>query len=182
MPENNQPQLVPPQLIWLNIKNSIWMEIPRYEAIMWGDGFWNSNSIYYHCYFFCFLFDDDVFSLVLLATASFASFTLMLTYIRMCFYIPRDQPIRLNSKRQKIYTFDYKRKWWNPWPNGQPLSKLTTGQIFTARCVFPATAIPGFSAVRFRLSARNAERWNASRLPVALLRSCSNSGAICACI
>lgn len=23
MPENNQPQLVPPQLIWLNIKNSI---------------------------------------------------------------------------------------------------------------------------------------------------------------
>ena len=55
MPENNQPQLVPPQLIWLNIKNSIWMEIPRYEAIMWGgDGFWNSNSIYYHCYFFCF--------------------------------------------------------------------------------------------------------------------------------
>ena len=65
--------------------------------------------------FFVFLFDDDVFSLVLLATASFASFTLMLTYIRMCFYIPRDQPIRLNSKRQKIYTFDYKRKWWNPW-------------------------------------------------------------------
>jgi hypothetical protein len=33
-----QPQLVPPQLIWLNIKNTIWMEIPRYEAIMWGDG------------------------------------------------------------------------------------------------------------------------------------------------
>ncbi|WP_368668303.1 DUF6708 domain-containing protein, partial [Klebsiella michiganensis] len=21
----------------------------------------------------------------------------------------------MNSKRQKIYTFDYKRKWWNPW-------------------------------------------------------------------
>ena len=36
MPDNNQPQLVPPQLIWLNTKNSIWMEIPRYEAIMWG--------------------------------------------------------------------------------------------------------------------------------------------------
>jgi hypothetical protein len=35
MPDNNQPQLVPPQLIWLNIKNSIWMEIPRYEGVVW---------------------------------------------------------------------------------------------------------------------------------------------------
>ncbi|EMK2628154.1 hypothetical protein V8R35_005791, partial [Klebsiella michiganensis] len=109
MPENNQPQLVPPQLIWLNIKNSIWMEIPRYEAIMWGGMVFGIVIQFITIViFFVFLFDDDVFSLVLLATASFASFTLMLTYIRMCFYIPRDQPIRLNSKRQKIYTFDYK--------------------------------------------------------------------------
>ena len=36
MPENNQPQLVPPQLIWLNTKNSIWMEVPRYEGVVWG--------------------------------------------------------------------------------------------------------------------------------------------------
>lgn len=36
MPENNQPQLVPPQLIWLNIKNNIWIEIPRYEGVIWG--------------------------------------------------------------------------------------------------------------------------------------------------
>ena len=35
MPENNQPQLVPPQLIYLNKKNNIWMEIPRYSGIMW---------------------------------------------------------------------------------------------------------------------------------------------------
>ena len=54
MPENNQPQLVPPQLIWLNIKNTIWMEIPRYEAIMWGDGFWHSDSIFYYCHVFLF--------------------------------------------------------------------------------------------------------------------------------
>ena len=39
MPENNQPQLVPPQLIWLNIKNNIWIEIPRYEGVIWG-GCW----------------------------------------------------------------------------------------------------------------------------------------------
>ena len=116
MPENNQPQLVPPQLIWLNIKNTIWMEIPRYEAIMWGGMVFGIVIQFITIViFFVFLFDDDVFSLVLLATASFASFTLMLTYIRMSFYIPRDQPIRLNRKRQKIYTFDYKRKWWNPW-------------------------------------------------------------------
>jgi hypothetical protein len=43
MPDNNQPQLVPPQLIWLNTKNSIWMEIPRYEGLFGGDDFWRSN-------------------------------------------------------------------------------------------------------------------------------------------
>ena len=35
MPENSEPQLVPPQLIWLNTKNNIWMEIPRYTCVMW---------------------------------------------------------------------------------------------------------------------------------------------------
>ena len=116
MPDNSQPQLVPPQLIWLNIKNTIWMEIPRYEAIMWGGMVFGIVIQFFTIVmFFCFLFGSDVFSLVLLTLASFISFTLMLTYIRMSFYIPRDQPIRLNRKRQKIYTFDYKRKWWNPW-------------------------------------------------------------------
>ncbi|SAB12381.1 Uncharacterised protein [Enterobacter hormaechei] len=38
MPENNQPQLVPPQLLWLNKINDTWLEIPRYDKGMtwWG--------------------------------------------------------------------------------------------------------------------------------------------------
>ena len=35
MPGNNEPQLVPPQLIWLNTKNDIWIEIPRYNVVSW---------------------------------------------------------------------------------------------------------------------------------------------------
>ncbi|MDK9583876.1 DUF6708 domain-containing protein [Lelliottia wanjuensis] len=33
----------------------------------------------------------------------------------MALFVPRDQPIRLNRKRQKIYLFDYHRNHWNPW-------------------------------------------------------------------
>jgi hypothetical protein len=38
LPENNQPQLVPPQLLWLNEINNTWLEIPRYDKGMswWG--------------------------------------------------------------------------------------------------------------------------------------------------
>jgi hypothetical protein len=50
MPENNQPQLVPPQLIWLNTKNSIWMEVPRYEGVVWGDDFGCHYDIGYYCF------------------------------------------------------------------------------------------------------------------------------------
>ncbi|QCR35375.1 hypothetical protein C1N62_04360 [Nissabacter sp. SGAir0207] len=32
----------------------------------------------------------------------------------MALYVPRDQPIRFNRARQKIYVFDYHRT-WNPW-------------------------------------------------------------------
>ena len=30
-------------------------------------------------------------------------------------FVPRDQPIRFNRKRQKIYIFEHHRKAWNPW-------------------------------------------------------------------
>ena len=33
----------------------------------------------------------------------------------MALFVPRDQPIRFNRKRQKIYIFDYHRNQWNPW-------------------------------------------------------------------
>jgi len=36
MPENHEPQLVPPQLRWLSTRNDIYLEVPRYGT----DGIW----------------------------------------------------------------------------------------------------------------------------------------------
>ncbi|WP_312983581.1 hypothetical protein [Atlantibacter sp.] len=37
LPENHARQTVPGKLIQVNEINDIWMEIPRYENIMWGE-------------------------------------------------------------------------------------------------------------------------------------------------
>ncbi|EPJ3205370.1 DUF6708 domain-containing protein [Citrobacter freundii] len=34
--------------------------------------------------------------------------------IKMALFVPRGMPIRFNRARQKIYIYDYKRR-WNPW-------------------------------------------------------------------
>lgn len=36
-------------------------------------------------------------------------------FFKIYFSEPGDQPLRLNKKRQKIYSVDYKRTWCNPW-------------------------------------------------------------------
>ncbi|MEN3754836.1 hypothetical protein ABC733_25755 [Mangrovibacter sp. SLW1] len=37
LPENHEPQLVPPQLRWLTERNDIYLEVPRYRIeVMWG--------------------------------------------------------------------------------------------------------------------------------------------------
>ncbi|KNC12392.1 hypothetical protein AC791_03270 [Klebsiella sp. RIT-PI-d] len=121
MPENTDPQLIPPQLIWLNNRNDIWMEIPRYEGIMWGGALFMIFFLFtiftpMSFYSFSMLMDDFDYTITIII---FIYITLMWSSIflfyKLYFIIPRDQPIRLNRKRQKIYTFDYKRKWWNPW-------------------------------------------------------------------
>ena len=121
MPDNNQPQLVPPQLIWLNTKNSIWMEIPRYEGVMWGGALF---MFFFFSSIFIFIFTNSISMLI--DDFDYVTFAIMLFYYLMLgsfvflfyklyFAIPRDNPIRLNKQRQAIYTFNYKRKWWNPW-------------------------------------------------------------------
>ena len=70
MPENNQPQLIPPQLIWLNSKNNIWMEIPRYEDVMWGGMIFGAIIVFLSIliimpFFYSIMSDSpDLFSLI----------------------------------------------------------------------------------------------------------------------
>ena len=121
MPENNQPQLVPPQLIWLNTKNSIWMEVPRYEGVVWGGmilGAIMTLAIIVFMTVLGWLIEQELNGegiLIIYAFGDFFLITLMSMFLKIYFFEPRDQPIRLNKQRQAIYTFNYKRKWWNPW-------------------------------------------------------------------
>ncbi|ENZ4286954.1 DUF6708 domain-containing protein, partial [Citrobacter farmeri] len=121
MPENNQPQLVPPQLIWLNTKNSIWMEIPRYEGVVWGGMLGGAFIVFLFIifvipFFYSILGDfPDMFAVINCLGMFFVLISSLFVFLKSYFWAARDQPIRLNQKRRKIYTFDYKRKWWNPW-------------------------------------------------------------------
>ncbi len=36
LPENSEEQMVPGQLVQVTEINDVWMELPRYENIMWG--------------------------------------------------------------------------------------------------------------------------------------------------
>jgi hypothetical protein len=61
---------------------------------------------------------DDYVMIFLGMTAVCAFSPLALFTLKMYFVQPRDQPIRLNRKRQKIYIFEYKRTFfpWLKWP------------------------------------------------------------------
>jgi len=39
--------------------------------------------------------------------------------LRMDISPPRDEPIRFNRARQKIYAYNFKRHWWNPFDKGK---------------------------------------------------------------
>ena len=59
MPENHEPQLVPPQLHWLTTLNDTFLEIPRYSTeVAWGGnasvGGFNVNYRYWQwSFWFC---------------------------------------------------------------------------------------------------------------------------------
>ncbi|MGA5656660.1 DUF6708 domain-containing protein [Rahnella contaminans] len=121
LPENNTKQTVPGKLLRVTEINDTWMEIPRYENIMWG-GAWLSVIttivplvvVIWMCVD-TFSIGFDFPTLLILFMFLLFSFSMILLSLRMALFVPRDQPIRFNRKRQKIYIFDYHRKAWNPW-------------------------------------------------------------------
>jgi hypothetical protein len=121
LPENNTKQTVPGKLIRVTEINDTWMEIPRYENIMWGGAWLGIISSIAPAVLVIWLFIDsyptglDFETLLTLFLFLFFLFSMILLSLRMALFVPRDQPIRFNRKRQKIYIFDYHRKAWNPW-------------------------------------------------------------------
>jgi hypothetical protein len=121
LPENNTKQTVPGKLLRVTEINDTWMEIPRYENIMWG-GAWLSVITTIIPAVILIWFNIKAYQLKLnlyIVSMSvlflFFLFSMILLSLRMALFVPRDQPIRFNRKRQKIYIFDYHRKAWNPW-------------------------------------------------------------------
>ncbi|EPR0411789.1 DUF6708 domain-containing protein [Enterobacter asburiae] len=118
MPESHEPQLVPPQLRCMTTRNDIYLEVPRYSTeVSW----WMMLPIAFLMFgvtfffvFVCVLMKFYIFSLVGLISLS----PFVLLALKMSFVAPRDQPLRLNRKRQKLYLFNYNRSRlpWLNWP------------------------------------------------------------------
>ncbi|MTH48923.1 DUF6708 domain-containing protein [Intestinirhabdus alba] len=121
LPGNSEKQVVPGRLMQVTEINDTWMEVPRYENIMWGGAWVGIIAMIIPTFLFIwgavdlyplsFKFDN----LLMLLLFLFFSFSMILLNLRMALFVPRDQPIRFNRKRQKIYIFEHHRKAWNPW-------------------------------------------------------------------
>ena len=118
MPETHEPQLVPPQLRWLTTRNDIYLEVPRYstEVSWWMMLPLSFLALCVMVYFItlCISMEFHVFAFI--GAITFSSF--LLFFLKTYFVVPRDQPLRLNRKRQKIYVFNYNRSRlpWLHWP------------------------------------------------------------------
>ncbi|RJT09556.1 DUF6708 domain-containing protein [Rahnella inusitata] len=125
MPENHEPQLVPPQLRWLTTLNDTFLEIPRYSTqVSWGGVLAWAILVFtlgISWFLFGFVMQEviDGYGMVAMGFGgAFIFFAMALSGMKMYFVQPRDQPLRLNRKRQKIYIYEYKRRFfpWIKWP------------------------------------------------------------------
>ncbi|KNC11396.1 hypothetical protein AC791_04080 [Klebsiella sp. RIT-PI-d] len=121
LPENTEQQIIPGKLIYVNEINDIWLEIPRYENIMWGGAWLGVVSMLIPTIIVTWMiidlypFDFGINILIMFLIFFLFSISMIVLNLRMALFVPRDQPIRFNRKRQKIYVFEHHRKAWNPW-------------------------------------------------------------------
>lgn len=127
MPGSSEPQLVPPQLIWMNKINDVYLEIPRYDKGMtwWGMipsavlmlGFTIYSLYNIATMRISWRLSENILFLVTLLSVMFF-FTMFLFCMKLHFVTPRDQPVRFNKKRQNVYIFKYKKDRipWFKWP------------------------------------------------------------------
>ncbi|TCQ91445.1 hypothetical protein EC840_1023 [Rahnella sp. JUb53] len=125
MPENHEPQLIPPRLRCLTTLSDIFLEVPLYSTeISWGgmifSGILSSVlAIGMSVSGFAIQAGHDGYGMIVVGLGgAFVLFSIALLAFKMFLVQPRDQPIRLNRKRQKIYIFEYKRTFfpWLKWP------------------------------------------------------------------
>ncbi len=120
LPKNDKEQQTAPRLTWVNQINDIWMELPRYENLLWWGGWVIVLSLiaplFLMFYFFLLLpnFFFNISMIVIGALFLLFIISAFLLNLRMVLFVPRGAPVRFNRKRQKIYVYEYQRN-WNPW-------------------------------------------------------------------
>ena len=135
MPENHEPQLVPPQLRWLTTQNDTYLEVPRYstEVIWWGMLF-TAVLIFGVMIFFVILCLSMCF--YLFASIGFFIFSSMISFLLKCillFLVTYLSALTVNGKKF-IYLTTIIHAF-----HGlivQSPSGCTTGKMFTGKSVF----------------------------------------------
>jgi len=118
MPESHAPQLGPPQVRCMTTRNDIYLEVPRYSTeVSWMMMLPLSALVVGVMFYFIFLFVSIGFYMFSFVSTA-VLFSFLLFFLKIYFITPRDQPIRLNRKRQKLYIFNYNRSRlpWLNWP------------------------------------------------------------------
>jgi len=115
LPDPAKEQREPPQLIRVNEINDIWMEIPRYDNIIWV-GMWFVLIILLIPLYIIFqsINESGVTYDMLFNGLSFIGISCFVFHFKMVLFVPRGAPVRFNRKRQKVYAYEYQRSIW-PW-------------------------------------------------------------------
>ena len=117
LPGQNEKQQTAPRLTWVNEINDIWMEIPRFENILWWGAWVGSMSMLTPVLLYAYSILSlpfDLISFIIFSVGFITIFSFFFLFIRGAMFVPRGTPIRFNRQRQKIYVYEYQRK-WNPW-------------------------------------------------------------------
>ena len=128
LPDQAENNRYPPQLIWVNELNDIWVEIPRYVNFGWG-GIWPllPLTLIVPLSFIIFIFQPDMISyppgLIVLSIGIFFSSSLAIYYFKYVLLEPRGAPVRFNRKRQKVYVYEFQKSFL-PWKRWHPVIKV----------------------------------------------------------
>ncbi len=142
LPGRNEVQTYKPQLIRVNKKTGIWMEIPCYTNKSWWVAWVMFGVLIPPVIVILYgFFSVGMYKLligwVLNLSGLFVLFSFLVFFYREAVYSPRWTPIRFNRKRQKVYVYEYQRS-WNPWAKWPVVVKVFDWEdIYGERLFWP---------------------------------------------
>ncbi|WP_300006084.1 DUF6708 domain-containing protein, partial [uncultured Cedecea sp.] len=127
LPEKAEDCSFPPQLIWVNELNDVWMELPRYMNLD-RKGIWSPPFLLFIVPIlmaFLIILPEEAFYTLSIFSFSFVIFLSLfsaLYRIKSVLFEPQGAPVRFNRKRQKVYVYGFKKSFL-PWRRWHPVIK-----------------------------------------------------------